>query len=89
MLYVVSLFSFPLNARFKLREVYNFIINATLLAVGTGSFIFLSKVKGIKEDKKFQPCSPLHCLLQKEKDNENDQNLNPNFNIYHHWVYDK
>jgi hypothetical protein len=57
--------------------------------VGTGSFIFLSKVKGIKEDKKFQPCSPLHCLLQKEKDNENDQNLNPNFNIYHHWVYDK
>lgn len=85
MLYVVSPFSFPLNARFKLWEVYNFIINATLLAVGTGSFIFLSKVKGIKEDKKFQPFSPLHCLIQKERDNENDQNLNANFNIYHHW----
>jgi hypothetical protein len=51
-----------------------------LLAVGTWSFIFWSKVEGIKEDKKFQPFSPLHCLLQKERDNENDQNLNPDFN---------
>ncbi len=34
-----------------------------LLARGTWSFIFLSKVKGIKKDKKFQPFSPLHCLL--------------------------
>ncbi len=62
---VVCCVSFFLSLECKVQALrgLQFHHQCDLLTVGTWSFIFLSKVEGIKEDKKLQPFPALHCLL--------------------------